>query len=356
MKEVHLKLMHCIHCKSKDLKVNIKEQSIDEITEGMIECNTCSATYPIINSIPRFVKGISYADSFGPQWNSFAKSQIDCDRIKESELRFDSEIGWQEKDIEGKVVVEFGSGAGRFLDIVSRRGAKLIVGMDATDATDASLNNLKDRSNVLIVQADIFNNPLCDESFDRAYSIGVMHHTPDPELAFRKMLNVVGEGGRIGLSLYESSNYRRPNRDSLKVYVMELMWALNNVRCELFRTFTTRIPEKTFLAYCKTIVPFLHFINKLPLIRYLRYLLPSTCYSNLPVIVSMVDTHDTYVTKIVHKYCGRDVFQWFLRLGLSDVILRNSRAGWVSIEAYVPTAMQRKANVEVLVQPGPPGM
>ena len=143
-------------CKSLKLEVDIKQQVSDDIVEGSINCNSCDATYPITNSIPRFVKGISYADSFGPQWNTFARSQIDCDKIKESEIRFDSEIGRMKKDIEGKVVVEFGSGAGRFLDIVSRRGAQLVVGIDATDAADASFGNLKGRSNELIVQADIF--------------------------------------------------------------------------------------------------------------------------------------------------------------------------------------------------------
>ena len=40
--------------------------------------------------------------SFGSQWNTFARSQIDTDKIKESALRFESEIGWKRSDIEGK--------------------------------------------------------------------------------------------------------------------------------------------------------------------------------------------------------------------------------------------------------------
>ena len=355
MKKHHLSLLCCPNCDSKSLEIDIDEQVDDEIVKGTINCSSCTAIYPITKSIPRFVKSLSYADSFGPQWNTFARSQIDCDKIKESEIRFDSEIGWTEENLRGKTIVEFGSGAGRFLDIVSRRGAKLAIGIDATDAADASLENLKDRGNILIIQADIFNNPLCDNQFDKAYSIGVLHHTPDPEGAFQKMVKIVAGGGSVGVSLYEQSNYRRPNKDSVKVLAVALMWALNEFRCELFRVITTRIPEKVFLFYCKTIIPILHFINKVPLLRYFRYLLPSTCYRDLPVINSMVDTHDSYATKIVFKYCGRDVFQWFLRLGLSDIILRNSRAGWVSLVASVPKDSERNVRGIVLVQPGPPG-
>jgi uncharacterized protein YbaR (Trm112 family)/2-polyprenyl-3-methyl-5-hydroxy-6-metoxy-1,4-benzoquinol methylase len=355
MKKAHLSLLCCPNCDSKSLEIDIDEQVDDEIVEGTINCSSCTAIYPITKSIPRFVKSLNYADSFGPQWNTFARSQIDCDKIKESEIRFDSEIGWTEEHLRGKTVVEFGSGAGRFLDIVSRRGAKLAIGIDATDAADASLENLKDRGNILIIQADIFNNPLCDNQFDKAYSIGVLHHTPDPEGAFQKMVKIVSGGGSVGVSLYEQSNYRRPNKDSVKVLAVALMWALNEFRCELFRVITTRIPEKVFLFYCKTIIPILHFINKVPLLRYFRYLLPSTCYRDLPVINSMVDTHDSYATKIVFKYCGRDVFQWFLKLGLSEIILRNSRSGWVSVEATVPPESERKKKGMILIQPSPPG-
>ena len=47
----------------------------------------------------------------------------------------------------------------------------------------------------------------------------------------------------------------------------------------------------------------------------------------------MVDTMDTYSTKIVHQYRAKDVFQWFRKMGLREIVLMNSIAGWVSIVA-----------------------
>jgi SAM-dependent methyltransferase len=281
---------------------------------------------------------------------------LDTDRTKESTIRFDSEIGWQEKDLSGKTVVEFGSGAGRFVDTVSRRGAKLVVGLDATDAVDAAQDNLADRENILFVQGDIFCSPFRNACFDFGYSIGVLHHTPDPEESFRILTKVIKAPGNIGLSLYDISLYARPNRNSLKVATIELFWALNMWRCEMFRSVTTRLPGNVFLTYCKTVVPALHFLNKIPVLRYLRYLLPSTCYRHLPVIWSMVDTHDTYATKIVHQYRGKDVFQWFLREGMSNIVLRNSRAGWVSITGVVDEEEVRNRQRVFLEQPAAPGL
>lgn len=355
MKKEYLDFLACPECGSESLDIKTLESS-PRIKEGSLHCADCSAIYPIKNYIPRFSVSTSYAESFGPQWRSFARSQLDTDRTKESAIRFDSEIGWQEDDVRDKSVVEFGSGAGRFVDVVSQRGAKIVVGLDATDAVDAAQDNLGDRENVLFVQGDIFRSPFRNHCFDFGYSIGVLHHTPDPEECFRILTKAVRPPGKIGLSLYEISLYVRPNRNSLKVSTLELLWALNMWRCEVFRSVTTRIPSQAFLIYCKTVIPVLHVLNKIPVLRYFRYLLPSTCYRHLPVIWSMVDTHDTYATKIVHQYRGKDVFQWFLREGMSNIILRNGRAGWVSVTGTVDEDDVRNRQRLVLRQPAAPGL
>ena len=355
MKSEYLAYLKCPGCGSEDLSLKSSLTVKERVREGEILCGNCRATYAIRNFIPRFSGGIAYADTFGPQWNAFAKSQIDDEKIKESAIRFDSELGWSQGELEGRVIAEFGSGAGRFVDIASRRQAGLVVGIDATDAVDAAQENLSDRANVLFIQADIFKNPLRDGAFDFAYSIGVLHHTPDPEAAFAKMLGAVKVGGLVGLSLYEVSNYHRPNRNSVKVSTLDLFWALNQWRMDFFRMLTTRVPEPAFLLYCKAVIPVLHILNKIPIVKYVRYLLPSTCYGKLPLMNSMVDTHDTYATKIVHQYRGEDVFQWFLHEGLAEIILRNCRAGWVSITACVPPMAERLGRKMFLRQPGPPG-
>lgn len=355
VKEEYLDFLACPECRSESLDLKTHESS-PRIKEGSLQCTECSASYPIRNYIPRFSVSTSYADSFGPQWRSFARSQLDTDQTKESAIRFDSEIGWQEVDLKGKAVIEFGSGAGRFVDVVSKRGAKLVVGLDATDAVDAAQDNLSGRDNIFFIQGDIYRSPFRNSYFDFGYSIGVLHHTPDPEECFRILVKSISSPGNIGLSLYDISLYARPNRNSLKVATLELLWALNMWRCEVFRSVTTRIPSKVFLGYCKTVIPVLHFLNKIPVLRYFRYFFPSTCYRHLPVIWSMVDTHDTYVTKIVHQYRGKDVFQWFLREGIGNIVLRNSRAGWVSITGFVDEETVRNRQSLSLVQPAGPGL
>lgn len=327
-----LEYLEILKCPSK-LEIIQGETNVNKIKEGWPKCINiqCQEKYEITNFVPRFVNYSKYADSFVMQWKSFAKTQLDSETSKDSEIRWDSEIGWSESEINGKMAAEFGLGAGRFVDIVSKRGAKLVIGVDITDAVDASQDNLGARDNVFFIQADFFNLSLNDGVFDFAYSIGVLHHTPNPEESFSKMVKTTNSNGKIGVSLYDISFYLRPNRNSLVVSTKELLWAMNLWRCELFRQITTRLPDGLFLFYCKTIVPFLHYLNKIPILGLLRYLLPSTCYKNKPVSWSMVDTHDTYATKIVHQYRHKDIFQWFLKNELYNIIVHNSRAGWISL-------------------------
>ena len=342
MKKELLNFLCCPECEGNIIINKIAIENKGNIITGLLACNKCSLTWPIRNAIPRFVEKNYYAGSFGKQWKTFAKTQLDNDKIKESETRFKSELGWNANELKGKTVLEFGSGAGRFVDVVSRAGAKLIVGVDVTDAVDASQDNLSSRNNVSFIQADLFHLPIRKNSFDYVYSIGVLHHTPDPKAAFNKMIETTKVDGSIGLSLYEISLYNRPNRNTLWVSTKELFWALNMWRCELFRNLTTRLPQSLFLVYCKTAIPILHIINKIPVLRYIRYFFPSTCYKTLPVAWSMLDTYDTYATKIVHQYRGKDIFHWFLSEGMDRIILHNGRAGWVSVTGIKRSDEERK--------------
>ena len=82
--------------------------------------------------------------------------------------------------------------------MVSSRNAKLVVGIDVTSAVDASQDNLGSRENVFFIQADIFNSPIKSSYFDFAYSIGVLHHTPNPQLAFENMIDSLKDYGDVG--------------------------------------------------------------------------------------------------------------------------------------------------------------
>lgn len=104
----------------------------------------------------------------------------------------------------GKKVLEAGVGAGTdFLQWV-RCGAEAY-GVDLTEAAlEQTANRLKlhGLSPAELRQADCEALPYADDSFDLAYSWGVIHHTPDTEKALAELVRVVRPGGEIKVMVY----------------------------------------------------------------------------------------------------------------------------------------------------------
>jgi SAM-dependent methyltransferase len=72
-------------------------------------------------------------------------------------------------------------------------------------AVEPARENFRDDPDVLIVQGDILNPPFREATFDAGYSIGVLHHTPDPARGLEKLAGVTKEGGQISCSVYEKA-------------------------------------------------------------------------------------------------------------------------------------------------------
>src|SRR5262245_31616991 len=141
-------------------------------------CRDCGRVYSrdSSNGVISFVEEESYAESFGLQWNTFSREQLDNDRLHDSERRLRQETGFFPEHIAGKTVLDAGCGMGRFLDVVSGDGAALAVGVDLSSAVDAAAANLSNRDNALVIKGDIFRLPFRRGSFDAVFSIGVLHH------------------------------------------------------------------------------------------------------------------------------------------------------------------------------------
>ncbi len=172
------------------------------VLEGELLCEGCYCRYPITAGVPRFVAHDSYVASFSYEWNKWDRVQLDiANRSSESENTFAEKTGFTPEDLRGRVVLDVGCGAGRFLDVASRWGARAI-GVDFSFAVNASQRNLGDRENVDVIQADVFRLPFRDRTFDAIFSIGVLHHTRDTREAFLRLPRLLKEGGQIAVWLY----------------------------------------------------------------------------------------------------------------------------------------------------------
>src|SRR5207253_1766641 len=107
-----------------------------------------------------------------------------------------------------KTVLDAGAGAGRWAFEVSQRGPRVIAVDLGRSIEVTRANTSPDR--VACVQADLEALPLAAASVDWAYSLGVLHHTRDPQAALAKVVAAVRPGGTVLLYLYYALDQRGP--------------------------------------------------------------------------------------------------------------------------------------------------
>ncbi len=166
--------------------------------------------YPIVRGIPRFVSSENYAQAFGDQWNRFPRTQLDSHTgLALSERRLARCMHGALSHIAGKRVLEAGSGAGRFTEVLLKRGA-IVHSFDYSSAVEANAANNGSSERLTLVQADIRHIPFANEAYDFVVCLGVLQHTPDPEESIRSLWQRVKPGGSLVID-----HYRRRIRNYL---------------------------------------------------------------------------------------------------------------------------------------------
>lgn len=135
--------------------------------------------------------------------------------------------GWRDEAtfrqamIDKRLVLDAGAGLGReVINIAKACEKSIVIGIELSDCAVNALKNISGLGNACIIQGDILAMPFRDESFDFLLSEGVLHHTPNPEEAFRKCCKVLRKGGEIAFYVYRRKG---PAREFTDDYVREIM-------------------------------------------------------------------------------------------------------------------------------------
>jgi SAM-dependent methyltransferase len=169
-------------------------------------------TFPIIRSVPRFVATDNYAGAFGDQWNRFPRTQLDSHSgLPLSEERLDRCMRGRLPEVRDRHVLEAGSGAGRFTEVLLKHGA-ILDSFDYSSAVDANFANNGASERLALAQGDIRQPPFPAASYDFVVCLGVIQHTPNPEESIRSLWRMVKPGGALIFDHYrwKVRNYLPP--------------------------------------------------------------------------------------------------------------------------------------------------
>ena len=209
MKPRLLDLLACPTCGGELQLSHAKQDPAcpEEVLEAELACVECKARFAVRGGVPRLlppnlpavVERTSAA--FGWQWQEFVEL------YDQYEAQFLDWINPLEPEFfRDKVVLDAGCGNGRHAFYAAKYGSREVVAMDLSEAVETAYANVGKMPNAHVVQGDIYHPPFKRAEFDFIYSIGVLHHLPDPEAGFKSLVRFVRPGGAIFAWVYGHEN------------------------------------------------------------------------------------------------------------------------------------------------------
>ena len=342
-----MEILRCPSCLGA-LSLETRVEEGPHVIEGVLRC-VCGQWYPIFGGVPRMLVGEmrgdysalardlalptrsepesvaqttshterlrrSTAASFGYEWTAYDRfgwsedelepdvEELDVadygalyqeDKLEHTIPTFRRKSLLAESDLRGRLALDVGCGNGRYAFVARRFGAE-VVGIDLSDAVDAAFANTRNLEGVHIVQADIFQLPFPDATFDVVYSIGVLHHTPSAEDATRSLVRLLGSRGLLSVHLYRRRNLVFEGID------------------RALRLVTTRLP----LSWCWRLCFLPAAIGKL--------IYPwRSLFAAANAVVALYASHhhnfDWYSPPVATHHTEREVARWLSEEGLAEI-------------------------------------
>lgn len=219
MRESVLEFLRCpLPSCGSVLRVEAPPFEGEHVMHGHLVCTSSSCSgprrWPIVDGVPDFVLHHAHAHAsaveqttsgFATNWQRYS-DQIIAQPALNDELFRDWIKPVLPERFAGRAVVDAGCGMGRWLATSSPHGPRALVGFDYSPVVHTAFRNTRVLKNVHVVRADIFQAPFARNAFDVGYSIGVVHHTPDPEGAFAALLDLVTADGALAVWVYGKEN------------------------------------------------------------------------------------------------------------------------------------------------------
>ena len=335
-----LEILRCPKCRARFAASSFDLPTRgNEIVEGALTC-ACGATYPIVDTIPRVLDNAYelFPDfrrrhqsrpellvaasqaagkprfdnlqnktqaSFGYQWTTF--SEMVCD-FRDNFWNYLHPA--TPAFFAGKLGLDAGCGFGRHIYHAASCGAEM-VGVDLSSAIDSAHANTRHLPNVHLVQADIYRLPFAPETFDIVYSVGVLHHLPDPARSVRALAPLVKPDGMMYVWLYSKS--RR--------FMNAVLGAARAVTTRLPHPLVKQISLAGAVVDWAFIGPYLALRGIPGLGRVVESVTPPRVklYSRYPFQVSHADWFDRLAAPIRFYYTDTEVKAVLESAGLADV-------------------------------------
>jgi SAM-dependent methyltransferase len=287
--------------------------------QGLLRCASCEFGVPVRGRIPVFVHqapdaiGRRTQSSFGYEWTHFSDWQ------PSGQTNFDDYFAEIDaRTLAGATVLDAGCGMGRHARFVAAY-AERVVALDFSDAIDVAARNLAALSNVACVRADLRAIPFADNCFDFIYSLGVVHHLPDPDAAIRALVAKLRRGGRLRIYVYWSPG-------GWKKVLLSAVAAVRRVTTRMPLTMLRALSWMVSVALFAAVVAPYRALSRLGIALGSRW--PLVVYEKYPFRVLYNDQFDRFSAPVERRYSEHEARRLLESAGLDEVRVVE-RYGWI---------------------------
>ncbi len=281
-----------------------------DIVSGALRCSAGACEFPIRDSIADFATGDRYVESFSTQrkllrrvFEGYKGDYSGDDLFAKSRIPM--------AEFRSGVTLDAGCGYGRYCNAISAAGGR-VVGVDLSLTSLGLVRDaIGDRPGVCLVRADLYELPFVEGAFDRAISIGVLHHTPSTREAFRRVNRLIRTGGKCCIYVYENFTARR------KIVDFHRRWA-------------TRIPEGLLIYLLSANQILLHWVRRIPLVGRIAYAAFPCNTTQRRWRTRLTADFDTYAPTFAHSHAYDEVFDWFVEDGFGDIQIGRGAVIWMT--------------------------
>lgn len=335
MRESHLRFFVCPECKG-DLHLDSGNQrNGEDIVQGIIACKA-GHSFNITNGIPRLLpesieqnKQETQA-SFSMKWKTEGVNKYGIDGPiaafhHEWYLRrygWGSEREFKEFLADQEMILDAGCGVGRDVKWFAQNTKGLVFGIDISESIDEARENLKEFSNVVLVQGDITRLPFRKAFFDFVSCDQVIHHTPDTEKTFRHLVEHVCASKTFATYTYK---VKGPIREFTDDFIREHATDMSYEDCyELSRQLTLlgkALSELNATVDIPEDIPLLKIKKGRIDVQRFIYWHMMKCFWNEEhgMKASIMTNFDWYHPKDAHRHTPEELEKWMSQCGLKKI-------------------------------------
>ena len=267
-------------------------------------------------------------EDFGAEWSAFDQTKLSEAELSLQFRGYFDIFPWSSVTAEA-VGFDAGCGSGRWAARVAPRVGHLYCVDASADAIRVAERNLAAYPNCTVEVASIDRLPFPAGSMDFGYSLGVLHHLPDPEQGLRRCVAKLKCGAPFLVYLY----YALDNRPPWFRGIWRVAEATRRVLCRL--PFRAKLITTTLIASC-VYLPLARTALVAERLRLDPDRFPLGAYRYRSFYSMRTDALDRFGTRLEHRFRREEIAAMMTRAGLHELVFSDRPPYWCAVGRRAP--------------------